>query len=1324
MAIFREDYLKDKDEQISAQKRRESNASGLRDVLILGGTVAGLIFARKKILATRTFSQSVKSLGKAAEPYKKYVVQRMTRAKELWPKRVSSTFGKWWEELTKPLPTRIERLNAAVDFYKKQNPMANIPRISMFENLGITERTGIGKITDLMFKGSDIAAIAPRASLGIHNVRHPITGKLMKKIDAGAYGGIFAGDKYYRFGRGGKVNTVITDLERGFMGYPGAGAQAGKERTFEKTLDTFEDYVRVSRTPGKKLLEEESKKVIIDQYMDEVFVGQGSISRSTSLEKSTLKEYVDEFFKISTANPDIRVFSPKDLFKAKEGAIRKSYEDTLRGLIDRELKNPAAKKAYKLYRAQVAMGFGEPFARPGAGVIQGIEKGVKELGEFQLKHPISGRLMPAGPRKYIEEGVSLSGMWDKNIPGAYYLYPKGEMPKRVASTFFKGTIFDLPLQELFGVGVSVRPTAFSSFMSKTLGATSGSWGEYLWRGHIGPLGRVLGLMGATYYGYKTISYLARQTTGWGPTDITGKAYTSARELQQNLINQVGLTEIARKTEKAFPGTIKSPISYGVRAGAPLWMGLIGKKAAGTKGARIGLAMGLAFALITWGDITQDPEELHKIFTGEQDIPVRKGRYWPFGRTPFAGGKINYWRPHWYPMLRSRYKYKGQLWESETEEMAQGTPLSPILAPLLQGKMWDPYYWEKKHYYDRPYPITGELFEPTMPFSWLGNMTIGQLIKPQRPMHPGYSGVAQTEAGSRDMIAGAGGRMGMGGYEAGGMLPQISPDNPEWQASMLSYTLTEQMGLRGFMLQQVSERITGRPDFLPEGPIMQSARRATGFERAYWDMNIGDPFMATEFFRRILPHRRRGIDEYNPIKNTMPDWLPGEEYYKDFQHGDPYTKIEMGEARLPGPGYESLHRLHSGIPDVYDAVDRFLILSDVAPYSNEYKQYEALARGMTRKDKYWSEEVRRHAQQRSKTQKEFDFLELEPSEEVTGPLRDFSLAYRHSIAFLTHNLGKIEAISPIAPVSKYFPYKTAVSTYKSNRMYGSEFTSWGNPVRDFIAPFLRGVTGRGADIMGMEYIPGEEQKRREYEDYFDKIKYIKNTKLAELAMDQGKRKLASRFKSIAKNTMTSVDAYGNFSDMYGAIPKRERGFLEAFASAKEEDRDEILDMVPEPMQKLYKAQWNMQDAGEGLDRSYDVGKTTSRDTVDYFKHHHLPSPDWTGWHPDVDLKDVQLRVVRNEGMNIHNFNLWESQERAMMRRPFVPTIEDIQEPTSGIDLSNLQNMLYNELENQGFANSRIHITRTPSITNSARMKFKVKRNRGNQYRSGMEALRYG
>lgn len=54
---------------------------------------------------------------------------------------------------------------------------------------------------------------------------------------------------------------------------------------------------------------------------------------------------------------------------------------------------------------------------------------------------------------------------------------------------------------------------------------------------------------------------------------------------------------------------------------------------------------------------------------------------------------------------------------------------------------------------------------------------------------------------------------------------------------------------------------------------------------------------SEIVRRVLPRPRQWIQKYNPLRNIMPTWMPSEDYYIDFLHGDPYcvspnTIIEM------------------------------------------------------------------------------------------------------------------------------------------------------------------------------------------------------------------------------------------------------------------------------------------------------------------------------------------------------------------------------------------------------------------------------------------------
>lgn len=121
------------------------------------------------------------------------------------------------------------------------------------------------------------------------------------------------------------------------------------------------------------------------------------------------------------------------------------------------------------------------------------------------------------------------------------------------------------------------------------------------------------------------------------------------------------------------------------------------------------------------------------------------------------------------------------------------------------------------------------------------------------------------------------------------------------------------------------------------PHIANASDMTSFSRRFWDQNMGGlGGDVAEILRRFIPTYGR-YTAINPLKNMMPDWLP-----ERFRMGDPYSTVPLGEERLPGIGYERLHQLHPDIYGYYGALDRYAILSDIAPYSPEAKFWKQIA----------------------------------------------------------------------------------------------------------------------------------------------------------------------------------------------------------------------------------------------------------------------------------------------------------------------------------------------------------------------------------------------
>jgi hypothetical protein len=131
-------------------------------------------------------------------------------------------------------------------------------------------------------------------------------------------------------------------------------------------------------------------------------------------------------------------------------------------------------------------------------------------------------------------------------------------------------------------------------------------------------------------------------------------------------------------------------------------------------------------------------------------PVRAGRWWSFGSSSeYRGGKIQYFQPNAALRARSNW-YNESVYGGTYNRWAHSwmpTPIAP-LAPLV--RLMDPYYLERLHYKDRPYPMTGKMFTDNTPWGPALNATIGEILKPQVRMHGRELGGTLTDV--RDLLS--------------------------------------------------------------------------------------------------------------------------------------------------------------------------------------------------------------------------------------------------------------------------------------------------------------------------------------------------------------------------------------------------------------------------------------------------------------------------------------------------------------------------------------------------------------------------------------------
>lgn len=490
----------------------------------------------------------------------------------------------------------------------------------------------------------------------------------------------------------------------------------------------------------------------------------------------------------------------------------------------------------------------------------------------------------------------------------------------------------------------------------------------------------------------------------------------------------GLTQAAREQEELMPGITKARTLAGFTLGGTMMglftggllgrflkkEGLAGKSAkwGGYVGAAVWGAFALSAALATGhapGILAakHTPEELEEIHSGRKLLPVRRGRWWLFGRSAYEGSRAMMYKPHWYHLMMTRAREKA-LYGSEEEKWKYSPMLHPFKA-LFDDEF--KYHWERKHYEEYPYPVTSP-WGAEIPF--IGPAvaaTIGRVIKPQRTMHEEqWRGTSPAGESTYLQIPTAGEELAA--TELGGTLPgePVSQLGAKQTIGELIYRANELRGLTGFMHGAIKEALTGSQDYFDQSQQLETAARIMSSERAYWEKELGDPFGGTELFRRFLPHRRRQVSLYNPIRNRLPDWLPGENYFIDFLHGSPLGKVYNAEWRLPGVGYEALNPDVAGVsPEDYSVYHRFKILSDVAMWSDEFKEARrqvrtAIKRGELSEDQLANfHEINRQISEKKKRKR---FTEYQFSEDA---LQQMKVRVKESIApgtFATEQHGVI------------------------------------------------------------------------------------------------------------------------------------------------------------------------------------------------------------------------------------------------------------------------------------------------------------------------------
>ena len=679
----------------------------------------------------------------------------------------------------------------------------------------------------------------------------------------------------------------------------------------------------------------------------------------------------------------------------------------------------------------------------------------------------------------------------------------------------------------------------------------------------------------------------------------------------------------------------------------------------------------AVSLVTGGLLgsMEGPSDLMAQNAGKKLVAVRQGRFWEGGGTPFEGTNIQYWRPSAYSSYMSRSRHKATWGENEDQ-------ISPIRKFFLENFT---YSLEESQYWDRPYPISGAAFQNIPIIGKPLAATVGQLIKPAKLMHTGEWMRVNEQTGNIEFAHKPeyhGPDMALGGKTPG--IPG-SPFSSGYVAGELNYQFRELEGLTGWAKNMISKAVTGGEQFGTQRPVLATAGAMTSFRDAFWDLNIGGGFFTTEPIRRFLPRKRTELNEYNPILNRMPTWLP-----ERFHYGDPYSSLEMGHVRLPGPGYAAIHPELKGLEaENYPLMYQYKILADVAPMSQQFgilreQMYKKRAGGMLSEG-----EIAMMDQVDLLLNKRQAFDQYDPVSEYAVQLPGSGATqalWSTAQTAVRKSVAPVEYMIPMGfrPMQKLMPTSDPIEAYEQKRLYGTQFAFWDKPIRDWFRPSFLSA----AHLMGYDGIPPGRKKADEISEYFDRLQFAKSMMLAQQAGAMGDATGKYRHLHAAHRTRYGINPQGNAMAMYQTLPDSEKEYFDSFAAAQGAQRRRILEMIPADQIALYKSIWKRADQGDatlyaGSQAQVNEAYLNKRfhEMQDYHYDQPMPGTDWIGWHEDAELDDVQLKYAQRMGMDIHEFDMFQKQARMISRKPYLDGAEDFLFEGPGPGRDGLAQMLY-------------------------------------------------
>lgn len=715
----------------------------------------------------------------------------------------------------------------------------------------------------------------------------------------------------------------------------------------------------------------------------------------------------------------------------------------------------------------------------------------------------------------------------------------------------------------------------------------------------------------------------------------------------------------------------------------------------TRGAAIGALFALPF--LPGALIGESSDDIRAEYLQGKDVAIRKNRGWFSSSTPIEGEGVKYFTKNWYQRLMADNKDKILYGDQDTKE-----DLDPFLSPF--DYLRNPYRLEEMHQDDMPYPVWG--MDVSMG-GWIGRglqMSFGDAIKPDliNPRMKALSGelegsgepaiipslsITQNVSNKQMSLIGE-------GKSTFGELAKYDPNTES--ANYIVSSGLDFIGLKGWAASGVLKDFgLGIPELKTQ---YARSGEATNVAKEFEAQNLGGMLGAADVTRRIIPMSADVTGErFNPLKNTVsPDWLPNGGYFNDFSRGAFWDKVENGYDRLPGKGYETWNPELSGIdPNDYPDINKFEILSDVAFGSNEYyKMYEKMEDIYRRKvageetemsdeDAAKFEEIYIQSQERSRKKRFFEYKTEEELEGVSMWGRMLGSIWEST----THNAElSTERLTFFRPAGKLLHQRTAIEDYVKTQLSEGDTALWNKPYEHFIRPFAED----SYKYIDSEHVPEYIQERRNVDNYFDALEFYKQMQI--YRKSAGVNNYAATIaKQKANRTVygavaSGLDTRQDVESAYSALSDNERAYFSSFVNAKESDRGKISRIVDgNNTSDMYRMLWARKDAIENGDDISALIQQEEQDLIDNNRSAYLayknskdadigisfreyvqelraaslieeatgiPTEDFSGWDPRIEIKDVKLRALQLSKEDVREYGFWQSDEDNLARQSYL------------------------------------------------------------------------